>query len=248
MTLTGNLERDDETHGDTQYCAAYLSDTRKVATHTFKYNNKVLRNYTVLVDANVRGPLWSAKAFNTGMWPNNKVGRTGSWGYDPAFDEAWQQTGVSGYSKGHLTASNDAQTYLDENKQTFYYSNQAPQIQNGFNDSVWNQLENAIQGNRPSESDTLYVVTGCIYESGSTSSVPKQWYKCLMKCKFSSPGVMTDAVGCAYLFENKSYSGVTYDDFLETIDEIERLTGFDFFPRVPSTLQTDAEKTNDPIF
>ena len=56
---------------------------------------------------------------------------------------------------------------------------------------------------------------------------------------------MTAAKGVAYIYENVSYkdSGKKYNDseFVTTIDAIESRAGFDFFPKVPSNLQTQAE-------
>ena len=77
-------------------------------------------------------------------------------------------------------------------------------------------------------------------KSGDDCKAPSGYWKCLMKCTFSSPGVMTGAVGCAYLFDtNSSNSAPT----VTTIDAIESRTGFDFFVNVPYALQSSAESS-----
>ena len=217
---------------------------QKVVSHAFTYGGKQLRNYTALIDADKKAPLWSAFVMHSGAYPDNNAGRNDSWRDDPAIPSSWQQGGVSNYSRGHLVASNYRQVSVAANKQTFYHTNQAPQYQNGFNDGVWNSMEQAIKANAPSSaSDTLYVVVGVLYENNNTSDgipVPSHFYTCLMKCSFSG-GAMTAAKGCAYIFTNEAHNGEKYGDAITTIDAIESRAGFDFFANVPTSLQNTAE-------
>lgn len=243
---------------DTWYSYGTTNSMRAVATHTFKDsgdNNRQKRNYTVMLDGDKKAPVWTAHAMHASMWPRREnVGRNEKWECDPAFDDTWQQSGVSGYSKGHLVASNYMQSTVEQNKQTFYYSNQAPQYQTSFNDGVWNQLENAVVNHIPTGRDTLYVVTGVLYEYEGTPNtvsgvpIPSHFYKCLMLCSFDESGDMTAAKGCAYVFTNEAHSGMAYSEGITTIDSIESRAGFDFFPRVKSTLQTAAEAMKKAVW
>ena len=225
-----------------------------VATHTYKYNGKVYRNYTCLVDKTKKAPLWSAFAMHKDAYPDNGVGRTGSWTDDPAIPSGWQQSGVDQpYSRGHFVASNYRQVCDDANKATFYHTNQAPQYQTSFNDGCWNSLEQAVKSNAPSGRDTLYVVVGVLYETSQMSSgvpIPSHFYKLLMKCSFNGNGAMTAAKGVAYLFTNEAHSGDKYTDtkFRTTIDAIEERTGFDFFANVPADLQNTAEQQSASLW
>ena len=241
------LQSGKETWGNTNwYKYNTTNPDQKVVIHTYKNsNNKVVRTYAILFDRTKKAPIWDCTAFNNGAWPRNNVGRNDSWKYDPALETTWQNTGVSGYSKGHLTASNDRQDNLDANHQTFYYSNQAPQYQTGFNDGVWNTLENTIQAASPEGRDTLYVVNGLLYEDNKTSDgvpVPSHFYKCIMYCSFSTDGAMTNAKGTAFIYTNERQTG-SYNDskFVTTIDALEQRSGFDFFPNVPDEFEVPAE-------
>ena len=262
--------------GDNWFRYYTNSSKRQVATHTFAQVSSVdadetqTRNYTVLYDQDNYAPVWVAYAMHSTTWKKILSGRSGSWGTDPAISLT-QQTGLDnaqsvGYSRGHMVSSQERQTTADQNEQTFYYTNQAPQWQNSFNGGIWNTLENAIVNNAPSGRDTLYVVTGVLYEeswytanpakprtlpSGSyTVPIPSHFYKCLMKCSFNASGTMTAASGIAYLYTNESHTSVNYYDspFVTTIDAIEARTGYDFFPNVPSSLQTSAESTATPLW
>ena len=227
---------------------------QKAVTHTYKYNGKVYRNYTCLVDGSKKAPLWSAFVMHKDAYPDNNVGRTGSWKDDPAVSGSWQQSGVDNpYSRGHLVASNYRQVCDEANAQTFYHTNQAPQYQTSFNDGVWNSLENAVKSNAPSGRDTLYVVVGVLYKTSQTSSgvpIPSHFYKLLMKCSFGADGTMKAAKGVAYLYTNEAHSGDNYNDamFRTTIDAIEEETKFDFFVNVPSDLQDAAERQSASLW
>lgn len=216
------------------------NSNRAVATHTYIYNNQRVRNYTVLLDGNKKTPVWTAHAMHASMWPDKNAGRNDGWTDDPAFTGlgSWQQSGVSNYSKGHLVASDYRQTSVPQNKQTFYYSNQAPQDQS-FNGGIWVQLENKVKSAAPTGRDTLYVVTGVLYEGTPVYDggiqIPSHFYKCLVECSFNTSGEMTSAKGCAYLFTNEPKDNNTANalpNYQTTIKEIENRTGFTFFPKV----------------
>ena len=247
-----------ETYGSTKACRYNTSDAnQKVVIHTYSYNSKVVRNYSFLYDKTYKTALWVAYATsNSGDFKDNDVGRNEDWAYDPAIDQSWQQNlsgayssiGLS-YDRGHQVASNDRQTTVEQNKQTFYYTNMTPQY-GPLNKGNWNTLESRVQGvaTVTSGSDTLYVVTGPLFEgtlatatdkSGNECKAPSGYWKCLLKCSFSSPGVVSAAVGCAYLFDSNS-SNVA--PTVTTIDAVESRTGFDFFANVPAVLQNAAER------
>ncbi len=198
------------------YTHTTTNSNQKVVTHTYKYNGKIYRNFTSLVDGSKKAPLWSAFVMHQDAYPDNNVGRSNSWKDDPAISGNWQQSGVnSPYSRGHLVASNYRQVCEEANAQTFYHTNQAPQYQSSFNDGVWNSLENAVKSNAPTGRDTLYVVVGLLYEGSKTDSgvpIPSHFYKLLMKCSFGADGTMTAAKGVAYLFTNEAHSGDKYTD------------------------------------
>ncbi|MBQ9357799.1 MAG: DNA/RNA non-specific endonuclease [Prevotella sp.] len=155
---------------------------------------------------------------------------------------------------------------MAQNKQTFYYSNQAPQWQSGFNssaagysgDGVWQQLENRVVTMTPSGTTMLYVLTGVLYEGSTTTKpsgslnvpIPSHFYKCIMKCTFSN-GSINGAQGIAFVYSNESHPGENYYDsaYVTSIDAIEARAGFDFFAAVPANYQTSAEaNTNHSWF
>ena len=249
-----------ETYGSTNwYNFETTNQDQMVVTHTYSYNGKVYRNWTALIDAGRKGPQWSAFVMHKDAYPDKNVGRTGSWKPDPGIPASWQQSLASStHSRGHYVASKYRQATGDANKQTFYYTNQSLQYQNGFNDGMWSALEDAVEANAPSGRDTLYVTVGVLYEdpdnyqtpnSGGTPVLaPSHFFKCLMLCKFDQGGTMTSAKGVAYFFENIPYSGKNYSAYATTIDAVEQRSGQDFFTNVPKNLQDAAEKMSSGLW
>lgn len=237
---------------------------QKVVTHTFKYNGKQLRNYSLLYDRTKRAALWVAYAMNGDKYPHN-VSRSDSWQYDPALKisstDYFGQPKLSssytgGYTRGHQCASNDRRTTLYQMYQTDYFSNMTPQTDafNAGSSTSWDELEEDIQtlGYATTGSDTLYVVTGAIFGAGYTSDakdnnntscpVPTQYYKCVMKVSFNSSGVATSASGAAFLFDHSTGSKQN-----KTIKELETLTTFDFFANIPADIQINAENGTNKL-
>lgn len=258
ISVSGNVSKGQNSgRDDIWYAWNTTNSMQRVVTHTFSYENRRRRNYTSYFDGTKHCPLFVAFPMQYDEWPDNNVGRNEAWDYDPAVDQSWQQNGLKnagtvGLSRGHFAASDYRQVNVNQNKQTFYYTNQAPQWQNNFNGGVWGNLEQAVKSATPSGRDTLYVVVGVLFEGtvstkpskdGKDVSIPSHFYKCVMKCSFSASGAMTDAKGAAYLFTNEAHPKAVYSSFITTIDEIEQRSGLDLFPRVPDSLQEAAEKT-----
>ena len=246
------------------------NNKRQIAVHTYATgapNNAETLNYVVLYDETKYAPVWTYHVMNTTYWPDNDVGRTkpDPWTNDPAISLTQQDgldnAGTVGYSRGHLVASNYRQTTTNQNKQTFYYSNQAPQWQDSFNSGVWSSLEEQVAAMAPDGTTMLYVVTGVLYEgtvttlpsNGKNVPIPSHFYKCIMRCTFSG-NTINGAQGIAFVYSNQAHlttgTGLKYygtdhntgdECFVTSIDAIEQRAGFDFFAGVPDNLENTAE-------
>ena len=236
------------------------NNKRQIAVHTYATgapNNAETLNYVVLYDENKYAPVWTYHVMNSNYWPDNNVQRNEAWANDPAISLTQQSgldnAGTVGYSKGHLVASDYRQTTVKQNKQTFYYSNQAPQWQNSFNGGIWSSLEGRVKTMTPDGITMLYVITGVLYEGSTTTKpsgslnvpIPSHFYKCIMKCTFSG-NTITGAQGIAFVYTNEAHSGNYYDStFVTSIDAIETRAGFDFFAGVPDNLENTAESNTN---
>lgn len=227
------------------------NDGNLYVTHMTKASGKTMRNYSMCYDPDVKAALWIAYPLHD-CYTRKAVDRTDAWGYDPLIPAKYQvnmEKGMSnGYDRGHQVASADRLASYDMNSQTFYYTNMTAQVGAGMNQDIWNNLENMIR-NEYICRDTLYVVTGCVMtteddtqvkwvdnRNGGKVAVPKAYFKVLLRTKSGNTGKAVDnsnATTIGFWYENRRYSYSTprVSD-VKSVDEIERLTGFTFFPQI----------------
>jgi endonuclease G len=107
----------------------------------------------------------------------------------------------------------------------------SPQVP-GFNRGVWSRLETKVR-QWAVENDSLLVITGPVLGNIDTFigdnrvGVPKYYFKVL--ADISSPTYKA----IAFLIENKSSSADLFS-FAVPVDSVEKVTGFDFFSRLPN--------------
>ncbi len=216
------------------------------------------RNYTAYYDTGTYSSLWVAFPLTDGHM--GSLSRPG-WDYAPDniiphSNQVNLSSSYSGYSRGHQIANGDRNGIREMQKQTFYYINSVPQLQNGFNGTIWATLENSIRA-EASSTDSLYIVTGPVYQTvggsetckyTSTSSdsnkripVANYFFKVVLKVKRSGD-VITDAETVGFWFEHKNYDDNNFEKYAVTVDEIERKTGFDFFANLPDDIEAKAEQ------
>ena len=217
-----------------------------------------VRNYTVAYDANDYKTLWVAAPMHD--WYDGDAGRTDAWNYDPYIPQnvqpylksSYDAVGDGAFSRGHLVASSDRLRSSAMNTQTFYYTNMAPQHQTRFNDGIWNQLEQRVQGWGNAAADTVYVVTGLIYEGSKQTSdntgrrlpVPSHFYKALISSKSGRTGksigqMSASELRCVgFLFENRAYTDGISSKFMVKVSDIESRVGYEFFPMLSESAKS----------
>ena len=218
------------------------------------------RNYTVCYSARHRSPMWIAAPMHESY--NGSVKRIDNYDYDPTLPVNIQtrlKRSYGEYTRGHMLGSAERNASREMNTQTFYVTNIAPQIQKGFNQQggAWNNLEKFVDGQLCA--DTLYVVTGAIYDEYTTADgevikprtttnkndgeqvgVPTAYYKALLRTKAGNSGksvaeCKASELKCAaFVVAHRSESGLKPSaENIMSVDELERLTGVDFFKGVP---------------
>lgn len=208
-------------------------------------NGIEIRNYSMLYDTNLKIAYWVSYPL-CGWYLEGNIGRTEDWGYDPKIATNLQanlKKAPSGYSRGHQIPSGDRQRKdCDMNNQTFYYTNMTPQLQNGLNGDIWEDLETAVRG--WSSGDTLYVVTGAMPttatdkqiqyaqdSNGKNIAIPKYYFKALAR------KVGGNYQTIAFKLDHKAYSDTQYMKYAISVSELENMTGFTFFPSLPSEVK-----------
>lgn len=206
---------------------------------------------------------WERKNWDNGEKFNNYGGNGDPFQPDPALDSAVRSElsdyKNSGYSRGHMCASEDRICSKNVNGQTYYLSNMHPQVQ-GHNAGVWNSMENRVRlwrDNAIAEGGELFVCRGgTIYKKSSKEStgtsqdiigtigknipVPKYFFMAVLKK--SASGAYS---AIAFWSEHKAESVKDINQYIITIDELEKRTGYDFFCNLPDVIENTIEKTVD---
>jgi endonuclease G len=133
----------------------------------------------------------------------------------------------SGYDRGHLAPAADMAFSEEAMSQSFYMSNMCPQVR-GFNVGVWRELEELTR-DWAKKFRHLYVVTGPVLNKPyidwigeNEVAVPHAFYKVLLD--LSEP----ELKGIAWIIPNE-VTEMPLTKYATTIDEVEELTGIDFF-------------------
>jgi endonuclease G len=126
--------------------------------------------------------------------------------------------------------------------ESFYLSNISPQVP-AFNRGIWKRLEEKVRY-WAEFNDSLYVVTGPILASpidnigDNDVTVPRSFYKSIIGFKNNK------LKGIGFVMPNQSSNKSIYL-YATTIDEIEKLTGIDFFYKLDKKLQEEIESNKD---
>ena len=245
------------------------ADGRELLVHDYnggKYRGfgaSGVRNWSCYWDLDGHLSLWVAYPLNNGL--KGTGSRVDGWGaLDPCLPEDKQPyLGVTyggGWTRGHqIPAADRASSHAAAHRSTYYSTNQTPQDYD-FNSGVWAQLENSVR-NYATQCDTLYVVTGCLFDSSTSLSgsnsgfrvkVPTHYFKALLYYKKNAPdGAATDGyMAAGFLLPHSSSVGSrNCMDYKCSIDQLEKQTGIDFFPNLATVLgksKADAIEAEDP--
>ena len=150
----------------------------------------------------------------------------------------------SGYDRGHLAPSADFRWSRRAISESYFYSNMAPQRPE-LNRERWAELEGFLRRYIWATNEPLYIITGPIFEADmatitqgpNTVSIPKYFYKVVL----DHTGDGHKAI--AFILPNGTCSKPLVS-YAVSIDEVERRTGLDFFPKLAAGEQTNLEAQN----
>lgn len=221
-------------------------------SHYTTYKNKKTITFSAEYDCTKKHTRWIAFTFYDET-SEKHVKRTDAWADDPLIPIKYRtyknDYNGSGYTRGHLCASEDRVYSKEANEQTFYYSNMSPQIGNAFNGGIWLKMEEKVQtwGKETSLRDTLYVVKGGTIDdakilkyAGNGVAVPKYYFMAVLARKNDQYKAM------AFYIEHKSYSApYNVTQYAMPVDELEEKTGINFFHNLPPEIESTVEATFD---
>jgi len=202
-------------------------------------SEKILKrsNYTISYNRNWNQPNWVAWELNKNE-TKGRNNRNEEFTADPDLAEAYQVESYdysgSGYDRGHMCPAGD--NHFDEKamNESFYMSNICPQ-NHELNAGKWNDLEIACRkwANRYQQ---LFIVCGPIIDKRNGKRIGKE-HEIIVPEKFFKVILITStkpARAIGYIFEN---NGSDRPYKVHSIDEVEKITGMDFFPNLPDKIE-----------
>lgn len=162
----------------------------------------------------------------------------------------WQDTDIpgcpttkdytnSGYDRGHIIPAADQKWHTDAMRDCFTMANMTPQA-HALNAGAWATLEEKerVWARRDS---ALIIVAGPIYTDSDRKrigeagvKVPSAFFKVLLAPYLDTPR----AIG--FIYPNMQAPG-NMADYAMSIDEVEKITGFDFFSALPDDIERNIE-------
>ena len=144
----------------------------------------------------------------------------------------------SGWSHGHMCPAGDNKWDETAMKESNLLTNMCPQDR-GLNSGVWNKIEQDCR-KWARKYGEVYIVCGPVllnrvHETIGVNRVvvPEAFFKVVL-CLTGKP----KAIG--FVIRNNGGTKKR-DQFVNTVDEVERITGMDFFPALPDDIEDEVE-------
>lgn len=198
-----------------------VSSTNEIVRHTY---------YTLSYSEDHEQAEWVAYELTVDRLNENWVERATTFRPDPDVrteSATPRDYNGSGYDRGHLCPAADMAFDTLAMSETFFMSNMSPQVR-GFNGGIWRELEECTR-DWARKYKLLYVVTGPVLSRPgkgqigfSKVTVPVGYYKILLAPE--------QRQGIAFVLPNEVSSRPVLD-YAGSIDQVEKLTGIDFFPK-----------------
>ena len=152
----------------------------------------------------------------------------------------------SGFDRGHMCPSADRTITVTANSATFLMTNMIPQLP-ANNQGVWANLE-SYSRTLVSQGNELYIISGGHglqhFIANGHVAVPAQTWKVIIVLPVGSNDVSrvsTSTRTIAVVMPNSGTIGSDWRAYRVSVDQVEAITGFDFFSNVSSGIQAVIE-------
>ena len=152
----------------------------------------------------------------------------------------------SGFDRGHMCPSADRTVTIAANSATFLMTNMIPQLP-ANNQGVWANLE-SYSRTLVSQGNELYIISGGhglqFFIANGHVAVPAQTWKVIIVLPVGSNDVSrvtTSTRTIAVVMPNSGTIGSDWRAYRVSVDQVEAITGFDFFSSVSSGIQAVIE-------
>jgi endonuclease G len=153
----------------------------------------------------------------------------------------------SGYSRGHMTRSEERTWSVADNKEVFQMTNILPQYQD-MNGGPWYKLEAYLQDLAQNQNKELYVISGGYGNRGTLNNAGKV---VINTHNYKIVVIMPYGQGLANVTSTSSLQVIAVDmpnvtgistqpwtAYQTTVDKIEAATGYNFLDKLPDSIET----------
>lgn len=197
--------------------------------------------YTLSYNTKYKQANWVAYTLDIDELNTKNTGRTDDFREDPKVVGAHlEDYKNSGYDRGHLCPSADRTSSVELCSETYLLSNISPQ-EHKFNSGLWLDAENAVR-DAARMYKKIFIATGPIFTENMQTigscceiAVPEFFYKVILA--FDNSGE-AHAIGLICPVKYKRQYLYLY---ASSVDEIEELTGLDFFYNLDDSVEAVAE-------
>ena len=156
----------------------------------------------------------------------------------------------SGFDRGHMCPSADRTITIAANSSTFLMTNMIPQLP-ANNQGVWANLE-SYSRTLVSQGNELYIISGGhglqFFIANGHVAVPAQTWKVIIVLPAGTNDVSrvtTSTRTIAVVIPNSGTINSDWRTYRVSVDQVEAITGFDFFSNVSSGIQAVIEGVVD---
>lgn len=161
--------------------------------------------------------------------------------YGCATPEDYRHTG---FDRGHMAPAGDMKWHKQAMRESFYMTNISPQSPD-LNRGAWKKLEEKCR-QRAAVDSALIIICGPIFDKSGPSArigassvaVPNSFFKVILAPFVEHPW----AIG--FIMPNEYVAGGMQKAAV-TVDEVESVTGYDFFSALPDSLESIVESHCD---
>ena len=228
-----------------------MGNPSNAVTNVTQPNNYLMEKpqYSLSYSRDNGGPNWVSWHLDT-SWLGSAP-RQDDFRADTTLPTGWYQVQAtdysgSGFDRGHMCPSADRTVTIAANSATFLMTNMIPQLP-ANNQGVWANLE-SYSRTLVSQGNELYIISGGHglqhFIANGNVAVPAQTWKVIIVLPVGSNDVSrvtTSTRTIAVVMPNSGTIGSDWRAYRVSVDQVEAITGFDFFSNVPSGTQAVIE-------
>lgn len=160
----------------------------------------------------------------------------------------------SGYDRGHMTPSGDRTRSIADNSATFLMTNMVPQLA-ANNQGAWEDFETYLRS-QANAGQEIYIVSGVVGNIGTIAGgrivVPQYTWKVALFLPNGTNDLQritkgTRAVGIIMPNFPPLNINATWREFRVSVNQVENLTGYNFYSNIPKITQEIIERRKDRL-